>query len=47
MIIAKSATPEVLPYLGTLALLPAIGLFYIFLTGSRETGFEIFGARTV
>jgi hypothetical protein len=45
VIIAKTATPDVLPYLGTLALLPAIGLFYIFLTHSRKTGAEVFGAR--
>lgn len=45
VIIAKTATPDILPYLGALALLPAIGLFYIFLTGTRKTGFEIFGDR--
>jgi hypothetical protein len=45
VIIAKTASPNVLPYLGVLALLPAISLFYIFLTGSRKTGAEVFGDR--
>ena len=45
VIIAKTAGPNVLPYLGALALLPAIGFFYIFLTGSRKTGAEVFGDR--
>ena len=31
--------------MGYLALIPAIGFMYIFLTGSREKGGEVFGAR--
>ncbi len=31
--------------LGALALLPAIGFFYIYLTGGRKTGPEVFGDR--
>jgi hypothetical protein len=34
-----------LQYLGYLALLPAIGFAYIYLTGSRETGKEVFGEK--
>lgn len=35
---AKNAGPKYLPYLGYLALIPAIGFTYIFLTGSRTGG---------
>ncbi len=31
--------------MGYLALLPAIGFFYIYLTGSRPTGPEVFGDK--
>jgi hypothetical protein len=34
-----------LKYLGYLALVPAIGFLYIFLTGSRKTGAETFGGK--
>ena len=37
--------PDLLPYLGTLALAPAIGFTYIYMTGSRKTGAEVFGER--
>jgi hypothetical protein len=40
---AKIAGPKYLPFLGYLALLPAIGFTYIFLMGSRPTGGETFG----
>lgn len=42
---AKSASASVLPYLGALALLPAIGFWYLFLTGKRKTGPEVLGDR--
>ncbi len=42
---AKNAGPKYLHYLGYLALLPAIGFTYIFLTGSRPTGGETFGQK--
>ena len=32
-------------YMGYLALLPAIGFFYLFLTGTRKTGAEVFGDK--
>jgi len=34
-----------LKYMGYVALLPAIGFMYIFLTGSRKTGAEVFGEK--
>lgn len=43
--IAKIADTEYLPYLGYLALLPAIGFLYIFITNARETGLEVFGGK--
>jgi hypothetical protein len=43
--IAKYINTEYLKYLGYLALIPAIGFMYIFLTGSRKTGAEVFGEK--
>ena len=43
--VAKNAGPKYLPLLGYLALLPAIGFIYIYLTGSRKTGGEVFGEK--
>ena len=43
VIIAKYINTKYLKYLGYLALLPAIGFIYIYLTGSRKTGAETFG----
>ena len=45
VIIAKYINTKYLKYLGYLALLPAIGFIYIYLTGSRETGAEVFGEK--
>ena len=45
VIIAKNISLNLLPYLGYLALLPSIGFFYIYLTGSRKTGVEVFGEK--
>ena len=42
---AKNAAPKYLPLLGYLALLPAIGFMYIYLTGSRQTGAEVLGDK--
>ena len=44
-LIAKNISVNYLPYLGYLALLPAIGFMYIYLTGSRRTGAEVFGEK--
>ena len=43
--IAKNVDTTYLRYIGYLALLPAIGFFYIFFTGSRQTGSEVFGSK--
>lgn len=43
--IAKTVDVKYLPYLGALAVLPAIGFLYIFFTNSRETGREVFGEK--
>ena len=45
VLIAKNIGTQYLPYLGYLALLPAIGFIYIYLTGSRQTGAEVFGDK--
>jgi hypothetical protein len=42
---AKNASTAVLKYLGYLALLPAIGFTYLFVTGERKTGPEVFGGK--
>ena len=43
--IAKSAKETYLKYLGFLALIPAIGFIYLFITGKRKTGPEVFGDK--
>ena len=45
VLIAKNIGIKYLPYLGYIALAPAIGLMYIYLTGSRQTGAEVFGEK--
>ena len=45
VIIAKYINIKYLKYLGLLALIPAIGFIYIYLTGSRKTGAEVFGKK--
>lgn len=42
---AKNANTHFLMYMGYLALIPAIGFIYIFLTGTRQTGTEVFGEK--
>lgn len=43
--LAKSININHLPLLGYLALLPALGFIYIFFTGTRNTGAEVFGDK--
>ena len=43
--LAKNANSTYLQYMGYLSILPAIGFFYLFLTGSRKTGAEVFGDK--
>lgn len=45
VIVAKNSPVNYLKYLGFLALLPAIGFVYIFFTGARQTGAEVFGEK--
>jgi hypothetical protein len=45
VIIAKNIDMKFLPYLGYIALLTAAGFIYIFVTGSRKTGVEVFGDK--
>jgi hypothetical protein len=45
VVLAKKASTEYLKYMGYIALLPAIGFIYIYLTGSRITGGETFGDK--
>ena len=45
VILAKIANKTYLRYMGYLAILPAIGFFYLFLSGSRKTGAEVFGDK--
>ena len=43
--LAKNANKTYLMYLGYLAILPAIGFLYIFFSGARKTGAEVFGEK--
>jgi hypothetical protein len=43
--IAKNTSVDYLPILGYIALLPALGFTYIYITGSRETGVEVLGGK--
>jgi len=45
VVIAKYVNTNYLKYLGYLALAPAIGFLYIYLTGSRKTGPETMGEK--
>lgn len=41
--LAKTLPDKYLQIMGYIALIPAIGFIYIFLTGVRQRGFEVFG----
>jgi hypothetical protein len=43
--IAKNISIKLLKYMGYLTLFPAIGFIYIYLTGIRQTGPEVFGDK--
>jgi len=43
--LAYIANKTYLRYMGYLSILPAIGFFYVFFTGSRKTGGEVFGDK--
>ena len=42
---AKNISLVYLPVLGCLALIPAIGFIYLYLSGTRKTGPEVFGEK--
>jgi len=42
---AKQSSKTILMYMGYLALLPAFGFFYLYFSGSRKTGPEVFGDK--
>ena len=43
--IAKTINIKFLKYMGYLLLIPSFGFFYIYLTGKRKTGVEVFGDK--
>lgn len=43
--IAKTIDPKYLPILGYIALIPAIGFAYLYITDSRKTGGETFNEK--
>lgn len=45
MYLAKLVSLDYLPILGYIALLPAIGFMYLFVSGARKTGVEVFGGK--
>lgn len=45
VLVARYINIKYLPLLGYIALLPAIGFIYLFATGSRKTGLEVFGDK--
>ena len=45
VIISKNISVNYLKYFGYLALVPAFGFIYIYLTGSRKAGSETFGEK--
>jgi hypothetical protein len=43
--LAKVISPQYLPILGYLALIPALGFYYLYFSGTRKTGAEVFGDK--
>lgn len=43
--LAKQISIDYLPILGYIALIPAVGFIYLYLSGTRETGPEVFGDK--
>lgn len=42
---AKRASPTVLQIMGYIAIIPALGFFYLYFSGTRKTGPEVFGDK--
>jgi len=45
VMVAKNMHVKHLKYLGYMAIVPAVGFMYIYLSGSRKTGLETFGEK--
>jgi len=45
VLLSKNLPVDMLPFAGYIALLPAFGFAYLYLTGSRKTGPEVFGEK--
>lgn len=45
VIVSKNIYVKYLPYLGYLAIIQSISFFYLFFTGARKTGPEVFGGK--
>lgn len=43
--LAKTTNNNLLLYMGYLALVPATGFFYLYFSGERKTGAEVFGEK--
>jgi hypothetical protein len=43
--IAKNISVDYLPILGYIALIPAFGFTYLYVSGTRQTGAEVFGGK--
>lgn len=43
--LAKHISLKYLPYMGMIALIPATGFMYFYLSGTRTTGPEVFGGK--
>jgi len=43
--VSKNIYINYLPIIGYLAIIPAVGFMYIYLTGTRQTGAEVFGEK--
>ena len=45
VLVCKNLPIDLLPFAGYVALLPAFGFAYLYFTGSRKTGPEVFGEK--
>jgi len=45
VVVAKHISINILPYMGYLALIPAIGFIYIYMNNLRKTGAEVMGDK--
>ena len=45
VLLCKNLPVDLLPFAGYIALLPAFGFAYLYITGTRKTGPEVFGEK--